>query len=203
MARQPIDQALQKRHPISRQAIWQAIRSKPEGFFYTDLERATRINRATIRSYVEALRAGGYVDAEPAAKFAPVLFRLVRDVGHEAPRLRPDGAPVTQGASREQMWRTMKIALQFTAADLAVQASVPGSVVSDVDAKDYCKRLAAAGYLAVISKGRAAGRNGTVPSVYRFVRSRDTGPLPPMVQRLKSVFDPNLNQVVWQEEPRA
>lgn len=203
MARQPIDKALQPDRPISRQAIWQAIRNQPERFNLSDLERATRINRATIRSYVEALRAGGFVHAEPAEKFAPVLFRLVRNIGHEAPRLRADGKPVTQGASREQMWRTMKIAMQFTAADLAVQASLPGSVVSEVDAKDYCRRLAAAGYLAVMVKGRPGSKASAVASVYRFVRSRDTGPLPPMVQRLKSVFDPNLNQVVWQEEPRS
>lgn len=202
MARQPIDRALTRRHPISRQAIWQAIRLRAAGFSVTDLERATRMKRATIRSYVEALRAGGFVEAGSAPRFASVTYRLVRDIGHEAPRLRRDGEPVTQGAAREQMWRTMKIAMQFTAADLAVQASVPDSVVSEVDAKDYCKRLAAAGYLVPVAGGRAGNGNVAAPSVYRFVRSRDTGPLPPMVQRLKTVFDPNLNQVVWQEEPR-
>ena len=203
MARQPIDQAITTRNrPISRQAIWQVIRDGADGFTLFGLERATGINHYTVRSYVEALCAAGYVEAAPTPKFQKVRYRLVRDVGHEAPRLRADGEPVVQGASREQMWRTMKIAGQFTSADLAVQASLPESVVSDVDAKDYCKRLAAAGYLAVVEKGKAGGPHKGTPSVYRFIPSRDTGPLPPMVQRLKSVFDPNLNRVVWQEQPR-
>lgn len=199
MARQPADKATTTRQrPISRQAIWEAIRARATGFTLFELERATGINHDTVRSYVKALRAGGFVAvATPSGRVTPAVFTLARDIGREAPRLRRNGEPVTQGASREQMWRTMKIAVQFTAADLAVQASLPDSAVSEVDAKDYCKRLCAAGYLVVLRGGVPRE-----PSVFRFVSTRDTGPLPPMVQRLKTVFDPNLNRVVWQEEPR-
>jgi hypothetical protein len=69
---------------------------------------------------------------------------------------------------------------------------VPGT------AQDYLNQLALAGYLIEIKKGQA---QGTHPTRFRFNPARNTGPRPPMIQRTKAVYDPNLGQVVWQEEP--
>jgi len=73
--------------------------------------------------------------------------------------------------------------------------------VAETDAKDYCANLAKAGYLVVMTKGKPSGK-ASVPTRYRFNRAKYKGPKPPMVQRLNSVFDPNLGKIVWQEAPR-
>jgi hypothetical protein len=59
---------------------------------------------------------------------------------------------------------------------------------------------ALAGYLIEIKKGQAQGTS-RLPARFRFNPARNTGPRPPMIQRTKAVYDPNLGQVVWQEEP--
>ncbi|WP_423828507.1 hypothetical protein, partial [Staphylococcus aureus] len=93
-----------------RQVMWEAIRRLQE-FTLADLEVATLLNEGTVRSYVDALALGGYLDRRDqkpsrAGCFAPTLWRLIKDVGVEAPRLDKKGRPVTQGLGREQMWRT-------------------------------------------------------------------------------------------------
>jgi hypothetical protein len=32
---------------------------------------------------------------------------------------------------------------------------------------------------------------------YRFLAARYSGPKPPMIQRIKAVYDPNRSEVVW------
>lgn len=101
------------------------------------------------------------------------------------------------GAAQEQMWRTMKILSDFTFRDLAISASTEAVMVNEEAARDYLGALSAAGYLITVQKG---GPNR--PARYRFNRARNTGPKAPMIQRLKTVFDTNTRQVVWQEEAR-
>jgi ribosomal protein L28 len=36
---------------------------------------------------------------------------------------------------------------------------------------------------------------------YKLLKSKNTGALPPMIQRTKHIFHPNLRKVVWQEKP--
>ncbi|MCK5295927.1 MAG: hypothetical protein KAJ75_03470, partial [Alphaproteobacteria bacterium] len=115
--------------------------------------------------------------------------RLVKDVGIKAPRVTRDGKIVTQGKGTEQMWRTMRMLKAFTADELAVMASTEEIQVKPQTAKSYLKHICKAGYITVIS---------TRPKRYRFARW--TGCQPPMIQRLKTVFDPNLRQIMWQEE---
>ncbi len=183
----------------TRDAIWHAIKGlSPELFTARDVHRETGCSRGQVDDYIKALVAAGYlaVDRAGDAPGAPNLYRLERDCGREAPRVRRDGSKVTQGLGREQMWRTMRILGEFTALDLAVQASTEEVQVKPATAVEYCRFLALAGYLAVVSLGHGTGRGG-VASQYRLRPARHTGPLPPMIQRVKQVYDPNLNQVVW------
>lgn len=197
--RKPIHLTAASRKPQGRQAIWEEIRAQRQGFTLTSLAAATDIHKDTIRSYLQGLEAAGYIHRTFESPISG--YHLERDVGVEAPRVTKDGKPVTQGSGREQMWRTMKIMGDFSWRDLAIAASTEAVVVAESDAQDYCGNLAKAGYLVVVVKGKGTGK-GASPSRYRFNRIRNTGPRPPMVQRLKSVFDPNLCKIVWQEEPR-
>lgn len=144
------------------------------------------IRRERVRDYLKALEAGGYI--------APVRtedgidgWQILRDPGAEAPRLRPDGTPVTMGAGREQCWRTMRILGTFTALDLVATASTETHRVAEGEARDYCDRLARVGIL--------ARTRGPVGVAYQLAPSRYTGPQPPQIRRTKEVYDPNTGRL--------
>lgn len=208
MARKPVHLTMTPDKVTGRQAVWQAVR-RLKRFTLVDLWHETKEERATVRTYLTALERGGYVATvdmqapkataigiRSPALFKAQVYKLARDVGIEAPRLKRDGTPSTQGSAREQMWRTMKLLGDFTFRDLTVAATTEASPVSELDAKDYVKHLFRAGYLSLVTASTPRAL-----ATYRFVRARNTGPRAPMVQRLKSVFDPNTRKVVWQEEP--
>lgn len=201
MARKPVHLTVGGK-PQGRQGIWEAIRRQRDAFTVASLNGATDIHRDTIRTYLRGLEAASHI-ARCTDAFPPGTYRLVRDVGVDAPRVTREGKRVTQGAAREQMWRTMRmIRGDFSWRDLAIAASTAEVAVAETDAQDYCRNLARAGYLAVVSLGKALGNNIGVPTRYRFNRTKNTGPKAPMVQRVQSVFDPNLNRVVWIGEVR-
>jgi len=196
MALKPID----KRGPAEkREAVWAVIRQMRE-FTVRDIWQRTRLAKASIQDYLQGLTAAGYLDVaglRPAGFGSRAnLYRLVRDVGIEAPRVRRDGTEVTQGLGREQMWRTMRILGEFSARDLAVIASTEDCRIAEKEAKDYCYFLQRAGYLAVSSAGKGTG-NGGVLTRYKFIQRSFSGPKPPMVQRGKQVYDPNTGLVKW------
>jgi len=144
------------------------------------------VKRERIRDYIRALQAGGYL--------APVVtedgldgWQILRDPGAEAPRVRPDGSPVTMGAGREQCWRTMRILGTFTALDLVATASTDTHQVALGEARDYCDRLARVG---ILTRTRSAE-----VVIYRLAPSRYTGPQPPQIRRTKEVYDPNTRRL--------
>lgn len=207
MARKAAHLTMKRGKATGRQAVWEVIRQLRE-FSLNDLWHHTKQERDTIRTYLTALRRGGYVEeagVKPASngivgsKYANAnpmkVFRLARDIGVEAPRLKRDGTPCEQGLAQEAMWRTMKRLSDFTFRDLAVMSRTEDVPVTEAAAKDYVRHLAAAGYLLTLEEGNAHRL-----SSYRFVKSRNTGPRAPMIQRLKTVFDANLCEIVWQED---
>jgi hypothetical protein len=88
----------------------------------------------------------------------------------------------------------MRILGVFSAFDLAAVSS-EDRPVSQAEAKDYVHWLYKAGYLSMARKHS----NKTVAR-YRLRPTRITGPKPPMIQRGKQVYDPNLKRVVWPVE---
>lgn len=193
----PIDQRRQLRWSKTRDTMWAAMRELKE-FTVRDIEHRTHTGHRQIRDYVQALVKAGYLKhcgerpIRHKGGTQAKVYRLIRDAGVDAPRVRRDGTEVTQGSSREQMWRTMRIIKAFNADDLAVQASTEEIPVSREDARDYLGHLHKAGYLAVT----VPAKPGTLAR-YRFLPSRYTGPKPPMVQRVKQVWDPNIEKVMW------
>ncbi|WP_142850830.1 hypothetical protein [Telmatospirillum sp. J64-1] len=164
------------------------------GFTLTEVEMRTNALRATVGDYIRRLVKAGYLEvaASDGGETGQAKVYVLAKPQSEAPRPRRDGTLAEQGRAREQMWRTARIIKEFTYRDLAIQASTEECPVAPIDAQDYCKHLAKAGYLAV----RQEARPGHL-AIYRFLATRYTGPKAPMVQRVKSVFDPNLNKVMW------
>jgi len=81
----------------------------------------------------------------------------------------------------------------FTARVLTEMSGAKESTV-----KHYCMQLEKAGYLTLDRAGRGKGRGGTA-SQYRLLKSRISGPRPPMITKLKAVYDPNIHEIVWQQ----
>lgn len=193
MPRKPVDQAAKAPKPAGRERIWQVMREiSREGVALTTAEVRARtdINLDTVQSYFSALAAGGWIEAieTPRAIGQCTVYRLLADLP-DAPRVSARGAAVTQGAATQQMWSTMrKLTASFTPAELALFASTTAVEVSEAYAADYCIRLARAGYLQ---------RRGGKPARFVFRRPADTGPLSPMIQRTKAVWDRNRMAVVW------
>ena len=212
MARKRIDLTRAQRFPSDRQAIWQAIR-KQRTFTVMSIEDKTRINPATIRSYLTSLTRAGYLVRIPGeqrvkdrrGRFSlqrESRWELTRDVGVDAPRVTRDGKEVTQGRGRDAMWRAMKMLKQFNYRELAAYASTGDHAIREIEARDYCRFLHYAGYLSVKSAHVNGHKKGAGQlTVYRFIASRNTGPYAPMIQRIKAVFDPNLNEVVYTHQP--
>lgn len=170
----------------SREAMWAEIRTM-KSFTIPELKAAVRLHSETVREYVIGLLNGGYLNVDHMSNRVSTYF-LVRDVGVDAPRVRKNGSAVTQGQGTANMWRTMRILSVFTAKDLAIAASTETCQIKESTAATYLFYLRAAGYLQLY-QGK----------VYRFVATRYTGPKPPMIQRVKRVFDPNLKRVMWSE----
>lgn len=182
------------------QLVWEAIRANRDRFTAYYIARRADVDDGTVQTYLLALCKAGFVEQINETGMAEIKeYHLARDNGLEAPRLTKDGKPAVRGRSQEQMWRTMRIiGGDFNYLELAGMASTDEVPVSPAAAKDYLRHLAYAGYLTVVVKGKGRGAGG-VPSRYRFNAGRNTGPRPPMVQRTKSIYDPNLGQVVWEE----
>ncbi|WP_246797795.1 hypothetical protein [Burkholderia perseverans] len=187
----------------SRQIVWEFIRAHADSFTVFDIEKATRLDLATIRTYVQWLGRGGFVAVTNDTRTSRQRkqYRLVRNVGIEAPRIDKAGkllAPTGQ----ENMWRTMRIAKTFTAEELAARSTTDQTSVSVASARNYITDLARADYLLVVDPGHPYRLGvGAKQARYRLATSKYTGPRPPMIQRTKSLYDPNLGKIVWQEEP--
>lgn len=196
-----------------RDRMWAAIRSLQgtptcswslaEVHFLTNLRSPEPIHTDSVDSYLRGLAAAQPPYIELVLRDTPEgrkrselwLWRLVRDVGVDAPRVTKDGKPVTQGLGNELMWQAMKALREFDYVELAAAvgdaAAKAGLAVSQETAKTYCTALCRAGYLALAAPhvgGRAKAR-------YRFVRSMNTGPRAPLIAKDKSVMDGNTGEI--------
>lgn len=180
-----------------RQRVWDLIRTTAGKPFERLDVIPCDVDIATGRTYLQSLEAGGYIeqvgDRPGAHKAANVRqYVLRKDCGIEAPRVRRDGTPVTQGLAQEQMWRTLRLLKGDTdARELAAHASTEAVPVAETAANDYLRNLHLAQYLECTRQGSVRGRRAR----YRLVTN--TGPRPPMVCRTDSIYDPNLNKTVW------
>lgn len=187
-----------------RQRLWERIRARAAvgaDFSLKELVLGGEAT-ATARDYLIGLEKAGYIAVTQThhcgGRNVEKRWRLARDVGIEAPRVRRDGSAVTQGLAQEQMWRTLvMLGGAVTARELAAHASTDEIPVRETAAADYLGNLLKAGYLALVLPGKGVGRGG-IPARYRL--TRNTGPRPPMICRTRAIFDPNLGRVVWHDK---
>lgn len=170
-----------------RQEMWLAIKATPQSITVKELVDKTKLSRQTVQKYLKALTAAGHLKAAEVEFGKPGSWELILDTGYHAPRVREDGTKVTQGEMYEQLWRGMYMLKSFSARDLIEHASI---TISEATARDYLKRLLAAGYLRV---ERKADPHKALLASYRLIRNK--GPRAPQIQRVAQVFDPNSQEV--------
>lgn len=175
----------------NREKLWEAIRRLAEFNVY-ELAGAAKVDRHkySVQDYLKALTVAGILSKIPA-KFPGDFsrYRLVLDVGVDAPRVRKDGSFPPETA-QNRMWRAMKVLREFSTRDLVVHASLPDSTIADTTASIYCRWLEAGGYLVAAD---------IKPSRYRLVKN--TGAKAPQILRIKQLYDPNTGKVVATENP--
>lgn len=172
-----------------RQRLWTAIRAA-RTFETAEILSTAKVLVRTGKPYLDALLAGGWLSKAPDDG----LWVLVRDTGAEAPRVGPDGRPVTQGLGREQLWRTIRMLRgDFDYRELAIAASTEEVPVGEIDARYYLRHLAAAGYLRMV-------KPDTRRRPARWRLARNTGPLAPKITRAKVIWDPNTGALALAEE---
>lgn len=178
----------------SRQRIWVRIRgSSGAGFDIADVTPGD-VSIETTRDYLIGLSRAGYLETVQASDpRTRAIYRLIKDTGIEAPRVTRRGIVVTQGQGNEALWGAMQAMGSFNTRVLAEMAGVKESTV-----KTYCTLLTRAGYLTIDRQGKGVGRGG-IATQYRLLTSRVNGPRPPMITRLKAVYDPNIHAFVWQQ----
>jgi len=192
-----------------RDRMWAAIRAlsvsrdpDTEAWFSpAEVIFLTGLHPDTVDSYFRGLTNAkpaylGLADGErPQGRRRSELFlyRLVRDVGVDAPRVTRDGRPVIQGVGTERMWVSMKVLREFDHGELAQAASDGEHQVNETTAKSYCAFLWRAGYLALATRNNGPHAKAR----YRFNRARNTGPRAPLVTRAKEVMDANTGELMW------
>jgi hypothetical protein len=187
-----------------RQRIWAAIRKHDGEFGSYTIARRSNADDETVYTYLYSLEKAGFIECtNPSAPLATERkWKLARDNGIEAPRVDKSGKPVKMGLGNEAMWRTMRILKDFDCTELAGHASTEEVPIKIDAVKSYVKFLHRAGYLAQTAEANRATRGRARAARFRMIPSKYTGPRPPMIQRTKSVYDPNLGKVVWQEDQR-
>ena len=179
-----------------RQKIWDAIRGINRVFgvgeYLFSVREVTDIvgaNYFTVKAYITGLVNAGYLQKDTLLGGAN-CYRLARDTGADAPRVRGDGTNVTGGRVIEQLWRTIRVLKEFTIRGLAISAATEETPVAEETAKKYVRHLYNAGYLRRMSG--ANDKSGAPQfSLYRHMR---TGPKPPQIRRDGTVYDPNLDR---------
>lgn len=170
-----------------RDRIWTIMRSLRE-FTAMDVrgELVGGITHQAVRRYAVCLEAAGYLERIRGA--SPIRWRLVKDTGVDAPRVRPDGSAIGPHP-REQMWRTMRIIGEFSVRELAISASTESVPVTVAAATQYIRRLERAGIVRRVLVDRSGDR-------YRLLKSRYTGPRPPVVRRDGTILDLNTGEIL-------
>ena len=189
MSQKPIDQVLKKKAMTNRPAIWLFIRKSSDSFTSKTLSSELKIRSNIISPYLRTLCKAGFIERDGCQnKPARIIHYKFIEGPSTPPRIRKNGEIIKQGTGQENMWRSMKILKTFNASFLAYHSTVGEVCVTVETAKSYIKFLHAAGYLRALP---------TSPVSWALLSSKNTGPLPPMVQRVKQVFDQNIRKVVW------
>ena len=187
-------------------AIWVGIRTlrnftRQELVMWLFNNGYPNINGSTVTSYMRRLSKGKFLQISQKGdvgnkKHQENHYELINDCGHTAPKLSADGSLSRRGMGSRNLWLAMRILGDFDYLDLVATASNDDVQVSPATAERYINALKTAGYLFQVKAAEVGGS----PRRFRLLPTKNTGPKPPVVQTVKQIYDPNINEVVWSSE---
>ncbi|PPR15470.1 MAG: hypothetical protein CFH43_00905 [Proteobacteria bacterium] len=178
----------------SRDKIWTTIRSLKE-FTCKDVMFKCGIERKTVEDYVKRLERGGFVQTVSEKVVNNNLSQrkiiLIKDRGVEPPRLRKDGTEMPTPTT-QKIWQAIKALRDFSIDEILM--TVDGTTRETVSS--YVKLLTRAEYLKRKGLSNSNAR-------YCVVSMRKMGAKAPKVLKIKQVYDPNIDQIVWPLEGQS
>lgn len=183
--------------------LWAALRKhKARVLDINLLSDYANVDPEAARFHLDGWINAGIVERTEGKKVGAsrqYLYQLLRDMGVDAPLVKADGSPLELGIKNANMWRTMRMLKTFDFRAVEAHASTSAQPVTLETVRTYVRALQQAGYLTLVKPAQGKGKNATrKPAVYFL--AKDTGPKAPMIQKLRTVFDQNLNKIMWQEE---
>lgn len=177
--------------PKNRKLIWCVIRAM-KTFTVKDIHYKTEINPRTISCYLQNLEKAEIVIKEALSVGKGCLktnrYTLLKDLGVIAPVVNKAGVLI-ENTNQGRMWRAIRILKVFSLKDVVATASTEEEPISVIAADNYLSYLKKAGYL---TKNK--------DKVYRLNPAMNKGIQAPQIQRIKQVYDPNTDEVIWNSE---
>ncbi|MBF7683943.1 hypothetical protein I2F27_11500 [Acinetobacter sp. B5B] len=188
-----------------RQRVWLAIRNNADEFTIQQVADLGDMKYDSTRDFLTGLRRAGVIkelrrERKPysGSHIHIIFYTLVNDMGYTAPSVDRQGNILTPRPINKAMWNTLRITKQpLNAHELASLSSNDELSVSTDTADRYLRFLHEAGYLKIAIASHHAVRKAK----YMLLPHMNTGAKPPQVQRVKQVFDPNLNETMYSERP--
>ncbi|MHA3079522.1 hypothetical protein [Acinetobacter sp. ANC 5502] len=189
-----------------RQRVWNSIRKNREKFTIAQVAEDGNTVYESARGFVSQLAKAGIVkilDEKPIHHENCLVkqrtYQLIKDIGYTYPTMTKSGELIIGVSGNKAMWNTLRITKQpINADELAAISSNDTLTIEVTTANNYLMLLHKAGYL---KRTKEPNRNIGGKAKYLLLPDMNTGPKPPQVQRVKHVFDPNINQVMFAERP--
>lgn len=187
-----------------RQRVWLAIRKFKNDFTLLQVAEEGAMKESSARDFITGLQKAGYIQVayeQPIVgkRVKRLHYKLVRDIGYNAPSVDREGFETKPAQANKAMWNTLRILKRaINAEELAALSSNDELNISITTANTYLQLLHSAGYLFIAQKHQnMTGKKAK----YQLLERMNTGPIPPQIQRAKQVFDPNTNQLMYSERP--
>lgn len=185
-----------------RERVWDAIRNSAEQFSISAVASVAAMKYDSARDYITGLRKAGFIEEirrekVPFKNVFIIYYKLIKDVGNSAPCVDRNGNIVERRPVNTAMWNTLRICGPVNSKMLATLASTEDRQVSEETANSYLQALNQAGYLRVTKPAH----HSVSKAIYQLLPDKNTGSKPPQINRACRVYDPNLGQVVYQEQP--
>ncbi|WP_299378613.1 hypothetical protein [uncultured Kiloniella sp.] len=175
-----------------RQAQWEAIK-KLQIFTIAEVSKKSKEKLDTCRLYISLLVKAKIVEEVVNQPFETSKFQLKKDVGFHHPRIRKDGTRIPDGNTQDAIWRLMRLFKKFSFIELDTALRNAGLETHLGTIKGYIQSLAKAGYLKRLDQPNPR-------QIKTYLLVKNSGPKPPIVQKVNRIFDPNLKEITWRED---
>lgn len=180
-----------------RQRVWLAIRKNAEEFTIQQVAEEGWATYESTRYFVSILKKAGCIECTKKLN-KEKYFKLIKDYGYSYPSFNKDGVLIRDVTGNKAMWNTLRITkMAINAHELASISSTGSKKIALETANNYLIALHKAGYVRRVEEAKTTGGKAK----YMLLPYMNTGAKPPQIQRVKQVFDPNLNETMYSERP--